>query len=400
MRLKIVLNTPFEGITTGWPHRCMSITRVLAQRHGVSLFCPGDTTLLQKHVPRALTCESTSGLPERRAILGGITAYHNPLRVAQAFFGARYYPDYHRLIESDDTQYDASLYFGLLAYPFYGGNDRASSIVCDVPDSFRRELDTAMANTASIRSKPSIWKKKYRYKWIRKIKQTCYPEHVRITACTEDDAEAIRTALPRHEIVAAVGGVTPLPFDESDAAVKAKWQSQEILFLGNLSFEPNVESVLFTLRRLWPSIRNRYPDLVFKIVGRSPSDKVRAAAKNTPGAVVVGPVDSVAPHYVSAKLLLAPIFSGAGIKNKFLESLSAGTPVITTSEGARGIGFENGLHGTVADSAEDLLAGAFSLVDMDTKKYHKSMVACRHLAAMHSWESTADTIEHLLENKR
>ncbi len=100
------------------------------------------------------------------------------------------------------------------------------------------------------------------------------------------------------------------------------------------------------------------------------------------------------PYFEKARVFVAPLRHGAGMKGKVGQSLSFGLPVVTTSVGAEGIGLENGKNAFVADTAEDLAAQVvrlygdkglwdrFSKVgrDLITERFSEAVVRERILA--------------------
>ena len=87
---------------------------------------------------------------------------------------------------------------------------------------------------------------------------------------------------------------------------------------------------------MYEALKKRFPDLRLFVVGPRPIEAVRALARD-PSIIVTGFVDDVRPYVARASVVIAPFVSGTGIKNKVLEGMAMGKPVVTTSIGARGI---------------------------------------------------------------
>ena len=100
-----------------------------------------------------------------------------------------------------------------------------------------------------------------------------------------------------------------------------------ILFTGILSYMPNQEACIYIINNILPKIKNRY---LFKIVGKNPSVQLLNLATLNKSINVVGYVDDISAEYRNADIYLCPMRSGAGMKNKILEALSSGLPVITS----------------------------------------------------------------------
>ncbi len=108
-----------------------------------------------------------------------------------------------------------------------------------------------------------------------------------------------------------------------------------ILFLGSLSWPPNVSAVSFLATSVFPAVRARIPEARLAIVGRDPSAEV--SRLQGPGVEVIGPVPDVKPVLARASVLAVPLDAGGGTRLKILEAFAAGLPVVSTPIGADGL---------------------------------------------------------------
>jgi glycosyltransferase involved in cell wall biosynthesis len=131
-----------------------------------------------------------------------------------------------------------------------------------------------------------------------------------------------------------------------------KTRENVILFVGGFRHQPNVDAVMWFVHDVFPLIRERLPDAVFRIAGSYPPQEVHALMV-IPGVEVLGYVDDTTILLDSAAVSVAPLRYGAGMKGKVAEALSAGLPVVTTSFGAQGLGASSGIHLRIADNAAD-----------------------------------------------
>jgi glycosyltransferase involved in cell wall biosynthesis len=100
-----------------------------------------------------------------------------------------------------------------------------------------------------------------------------------------------------------------------------------ILFVGT-SFYGNMEAVLFFINKVMPLIDRSVP-VEFQIVGRG-FEQHKDLEKLDPRVRIYGKVDSVEAFYQGAGIVVAPIFSGAGMKVKIAEAMMYGKPVIAS----------------------------------------------------------------------
>jgi hypothetical protein len=78
---------------------------------------------------------------------------------------------------------------------------------------------------------------------------------------------------------------------------------------------------------------------------------------------VVGAVPDVRPHLAAARVVLAPVRFGTGMRGKVVEALAMGRPVVTTSVGAEGLGATGGQHLVIADGAEGFATAVRRVLD-------------------------------------
>lgn len=126
-----------------------------------------------------------------------------------------------------------------------------------------------------------------------------------------------------------------------------------LLFLGNYSHSPNIDAATVLIRQIMPLVWERIPHLTVVLAGAEPVADVRRLAS---GRVhVPGFVEDLTPLFDDARLFVAPLRYGAGMKGKIVDALAHGLPVVTTPIGAEGIGNANGAI-VVAEVPDDFSA--------------------------------------------
>jgi len=146
--------------------------------------------------------------------------------------------------------------------------------------------------------------------------------------------------------VHALPGVVVLPnCVDLPADVSPPPASGPILFVGNLTYGPNVDGLEWYLRSAHPLLlaSGRHP--MVRIVGRGGE-----RFGDTAGVDVAGLVADLGPEYAASTVAIAPIRVGSGTRIKVLEAWAHGRPVVATSAALEGLTFQPGLHALVADS--------------------------------------------------
>lgn len=128
--------------------------------------------------------------------------------------------------------------------------------------------------------------------------------------------------------------------------------SRDILFLGNMSFHPNVDAVRYFAKEIFPFILKEVPASRFVIAGKKPVADVLNLA-NGKTIIVTGEIPDPRPYYAQSSVVVTPIRYGGGTRVKILEAMSMGKAVVSTAIGAEGIPAKNGDEIILADLADD-----------------------------------------------
>lgn len=111
--------------------------------------------------------------------------------------------------------------------------------------------------------------------------------------------------------------------------------SRNIVFVGSMFYEPNVVAVTTFAKHVLPLILKNEPQTMFYVVGTRPTSAVQKLASEH--VVVTGFVSDPKVYLRQATVVVAPMYSGAGVQNKIIEAMSIGCCVVTTKIGAEGL---------------------------------------------------------------
>ncbi|WP_430400964.1 glycosyltransferase family 4 protein [Flavobacterium sp.] len=137
-------------------------------------------------------------------------------------------------------------------------------------------------------------------------------------------------------------------------------ERKHFVSIGNFLHEPNWQTVL-QLKKLWKSIKKVLPEAEMHIYGAYVSEKAKQLHNDKEGFIIKGRAESVEKVFNSAKVLLAPIPYGAGLKGKLLESMQFGLPNVTTKVGAEAMHGNLDWNGCITDSDEEFIEKAIEL---------------------------------------
>jgi len=136
---------------------------------------------------------------------------------------------------------------------------------------------------------------------------------------------------------------------------------EDFVFIGNFWHEPNLDAVRYLKSTLWPLIKKKIPKATLNVYGAYCSEKVYQLTNKEDRFIVHGRAQDAREVVMNARVSLAPIRFGAGIKGKLLESMSVGTPSVTTPFGAEGIAAPELWAGSVVNDPNTFAAAAVDL---------------------------------------
>lgn len=145
----------------------------------------------------------------------------------------------------------------------------------------------------------------------------------------------------------------PFVFDNKHPQEGTEIDATRLYFLGAMDWKPNLEAANWLLQNIVPLLKNELNKFQLTLGGfRMPEEILKMSHENFSAK---GKVESPEIFISEFGTLLAPLFSGGGLKIKIIEAMSLGRLVVTTPVGAEGIGAENGQHLFICESKEDFI---------------------------------------------
>jgi glycosyltransferase involved in cell wall biosynthesis len=214
-----------------------------------------------------------------------------------------------------------------------------------------------------------------------------YPAARAVVLVTEEDAEVVRRAAPGTSLEVIPNGVEPgpepTPVSTSTAPVLG--------FHGVFDSVANVDAATYLVRDIWPRVRAEIPAATVLLAGRRPTREVRRLGGD--GVQIRADVPDMRSVLSEMTVHVDWMRSGAGIKNKVLEAMAAGRPVVASEAGARGIGSGSGL--LIAATPEIAAARIVRLLRSPEQLREMGTTARARVVAEFSWPANASRIEQL-----
>lgn len=215
----------------------------------------------------------------------------------------------------------------------------------------------------------------------------------RVIAVSDHDRDLMSKMTDREQISVVPTGVDLKEYAAVSTETGYRADNQNVLFLGSMDWEANVDGVDYFCRRVWPSVLADVPHAKFYVVGRNPHARVTDWASES--VEITGRVDSVLPYLEEAAVFVVPLRIGGGTRLKIYEAMAAGKAVVSTTIGAEGLDVHHKEDIVLADTEKALSAAVIDLL-RDAELRRRLGEAAARLAAQYDWAIIAQRFEEIL----
>jgi len=173
-------------------------------------------------------------------------------------------------------------------------------------------------------------------------------------------------------------------------------ERRDVLYVGNFQNLPNVDALEHFVADIWPLVRQSWPDTCLTVVGANLSQRVQRF-HGSDGITVVGEVADLRPVYHRHRVMVAPIRAGSGTRLKILEACAAGLPVVTTTLGAEGLEYQDGVNMLAADGAVPFAEAVERVLTDDELCRSLSQAGMDLVRERYDWQLVADQLRRCYE---
>jgi polysaccharide biosynthesis protein PslH len=214
------------------------------------------------------------------------------------------------------------------------------------------------------------------------------------TLVGEEDARSLHSIIPRAKIEVIPNGVDTSYFAPGDTPS----EPFTVLFFGNLGFEPNILALQHFAEHIFPIIREHCPQVHWYVIG--PNCSRSLLALKSEHVSIVGFVPDLRPYLARAAVVVSPLISGGGIKNKVLEAWAMRKPVVATPLGCSGLAAEDGRNILIGNYSAEF---AQKTVELLTDRVLAESIAeggYKTALEKYSWDQSAARLESILRHAK
>lgn len=169
-----------------------------------------------------------------------------------------------------------------------------------------------------------------------------------------------------------------------------------LLFVGTLTWEANIDGLLWFLESVFPGVLEAHPDVKFNIVGKKPDKRLLEACRKYDSITLTGFVEDLKPCYRKSRVFVIPLRFGSGIKVKLLNAMYMGIPTVTTPIGTEGLNVESGRELFSSTSPDEMVQQVSTLLS-SKEKWESIRDLSRTTAEEYTWKKLLENHDRILE---
>ncbi len=212
--------------------------------------------------------------------------------------------------------------------------------------------------------------------------------------CSDVDAQIFHQTHPGSSFEVVENGVdltqfTPKTHDPN--------HFPRCIITGTLFYFPNIDSVLYYTEKCLPCIRKTYPEMETLVLGTRPSREIQKLDGKM-GVQVYPDIPRMEDWLYSDDIYLCPLRVGAGVRNKLMEAMAVGMPIVTTPLGPEGMNVKHEKEMLFAETPEEFEQQITRLIESPDLRRSLSENALNYVRDHHDLEIVGAKLERLYES--
>lgn len=230
--------------------------------------------------------------------------------------------------------------------------------------------------------------------WFKfnKYARRLLPQFDAVTVVSEQERARVNTmgAAPQHLAIVPNG---------VDCDASAQYQEPRapfsLVYNGAVTYSANLDAMRYFTREILPLIRASEPRVRLQITGRAPEFAINELSQDNVTSFT-GYVQDIRAVVQQSAVCVVPLRQGGGTRLKILEAMALGTPVVSTSKGAEGLGLHSGDHLLIADSPHAFADATLRLLRDELLRERLTRAARRLVCSEYDWRVVQAKFERVL----
>jgi len=258
-------------------------------------------------------------------------------------------------------------------------------VIFDYQDCFSKNYERAYKYASGLKK----WFYKREWKSMQHFEERIHHDFVAKTIISDFDKDSLPFESDTVKVV-------PNGVDPNFYAPRFEEKKIDVLFSGNLNYQPNTDAALLIIEKLYPLLKENNKQIQIGIAGNTKNQKIIQAANEN--IHIVTNVKDMREEYAKAKIYIAPLFTGAGLQNKLLEAMSMGIACIATPITNLSLQAVPDKEILIADSIEAFAHSIVQLLQQLTFREQIAEAGQKFVHKNYSWDGANEKLKCLMES--
>ena len=241
----------------------------------------------------------------------------------------------------------------------------------------------------------NLFQKAYQYiqwkKWKR-YEAEMYAKFDKCFVVSDVDAEELRLLNSKIDIAIIPNGVDVDFFKP----MRLKPDYPSLIFSGSMASFQSYDAITYFYKNIYGNVKAQVPNIKLYIVGKDPPQSVRDLTQDK-SVIVTGFVEDIRPFIDRSTVYVCPIRSGSGIKNRLLEAMAMGKPIVAFTISCKALNVTHMENIFLADNCQEFTKGIITLLSNQRLREKMADNARQLVEKEYSWEKTVSIIKGAYE---
>jgi polysaccharide biosynthesis protein PslH len=252
-------------------------------------------------------------------------------------------------------------------------------VVCNYHDVESPTLHRRATNAQNIALRWYLRQQAGQYEMLERTHAPLWAMNI---VCSEKERRHLLRIAPSATVEVVPNGVDTDYFSPSPSP--SPESPRNIVFVGGLDMEPNLDGMQFFLQSVWPHVLERIPDCTLTVVGRAPERRV-AELPQRRGTEFVGRVEDVRSYMARAGCIIVPLRLGGATRLKIVHAWGMAKAIVSTSVGCEGLRARDGQNILVRDDPTEFAAAIHTVLQDATLRERIGTEGRATALAEYSW---------------
>ena len=226
---------------------------------------------------------------------------------------------------------------------------------------------------------------------MKRFELTELPKYDAVSVISERDKSIFASYLPQLNYYVCNAGAHLPEITEN----RTTWH---LITYAHWEWHPNLRGLEWFLNRVWPKLAKTYPKLRFSIYGKGMPERIKKTYDQSTQISFEGFVEDIESVRQRGSVMVAPLFSGSGMKLKVLEAFASGLPTVTTQVGVQGIAAEDGKDVLLAKDEASFLRQISLLLENPEQAKRIGSHARELVRQKYRWSTIGKHFSHYLQH--